>query len=266
MPVIVVDPWQRTPPRHPHTVPAVEDLVGTLDAHRAEDTILVCAPGDAARHAQMARAVVGRANVGVLVLDPVPTRRWIVEQLLSMLPVDGYRYASSIVDATNAAMRTSVVTTSVAGFTAPRPRLAQHLRSWFPGACFEVDLHAKTVRSSAGASWDLRAMPLVAVAQRGNGRQKVTGVHWPAEPFTLEGPPGESPWPAKSWFEVSALTQTPHQIFEHVRWHAPTVTCSLCHRLTGGAECIFCGVPVYASPAVVAPANPVIEQYGVVNA
>ena len=265
MPIIVVDPWQRAP-RPSDAGLAVEDLVATLDAHRAQDTILVCAPGDAARHARMARAVVARPDVGVIVLERAPTRRWIIEQLLSMLPVEGYRYASSIVDAATAAIRTSVVTTSVAGFSDPRPRLAQHLRSWFPGACFEVDLHAETVHASAGASWDLRGMPLVAVAQRGAGRQKAVSVRWPAEPFAVEGPPDENPWPAKSWLEVSALTQTPHQIFEHVRWHAPTVTCEMCHRLTGGAGCIFCGVPVNASPAVVAPANPAIDEYGVVNA
>ncbi|WP_103061659.1 hypothetical protein [Actinomyces qiguomingii] len=235
---------------------ALSSLDEAVDAiaSTAQDSILVCSREVAARPSLVAREVLARADVALIQVSGSPTQQALAVRSLCLLPVSAYGLAQSVVDAVRAQCRTRAAMSSVTRLSQARPSLTQHVRSFFPGASFDVDLGSGDVRSAKPIEWDVRGARDIcwAVCQDlGDFSVALAG----GRPTVVLPPAADSPYGARRWAEVSAVEDLELAVSRALTAvHA--VGCRGCGRTVPITGCPFCGTwmrstsPVVTTPTV----------------
>lgn len=242
MTVIHVDPWTSTLPAYDgRRVVDLTDLLEALERLRGQSVLLVAGPGKAEKMARLAKNLTGQADVGVLVLSQFPTVRWIMGALLESLPAGELRHAVALVDYARHFILTRAFVSSVTRVESPNPRLRQHVRSWFPGSWYDIDVTEGKLRAQKPEAWQVDATPLQSLTGSAGWRERFAEVHWPPSGVILEGPTTDAQWQSRQWVEVSSLQYGADQIVRHVLLQQYSGACRECDRSTLDGRCAFCG-------------------------
>lgn len=242
MTVIHVDPWTSSFPAYDGTrVLHLADLLDNLEALRGQPVLLVAGPGKAEQMARLARNLTGQRDVGILVPSPFPTVRWMMGALLSLLPPGDFRHAVALVDYARHFTSTRAFVSSVTRVESPNPRLLQHVRSWFPGSWFEVDVTHPQVVGRKPVDWKIDPAPLQVLTGSTGWQERFAEVSWPEFGIVLNGPESDAQWKARNWVEISSLQYAADQIVGHVVAQEYVNGCRECGRSTFEGRCAFCG-------------------------
>lgn len=226
------------PPRACLQVSSLEDSVDVLSAAWS-DVLLVCSADELSRASRITRAVLGQPNVGLVTVGGTPTQRAAAVRFIESLSTDSYGIAQDLADAVRSACVTRLALTSVSGLVGAKPSVWQHLRSWFPGASFDVDLTSGKVESSKEIVWTPPPGALLCSASSAETphlRVRVQG----AEPGLVLAPSKAKQFGAKEWFELTVINDA-RRITAQVLGSAQSVCCRGCTRVVPPTICPFCG-------------------------
>lgn len=153
-----------------------------------------------------------------------------------------------------AAVRTAAVLGDVSRLRDPAPGLAQHARSWLPGACFLVSPDAPVLsgRVAVQEAWEglvagTGALRLATASASERFASFVAAL--PEGTVVVEPPPGvrSERWGARAWVELSWLEGDPDAIRRGVG-EGDAVRCDNCRRRTLTSVCPYCSAVTYALP------------------
>lgn len=220
------------------TVSSLDEAVELVSSIRG-DSLLVCTKNDAARPSIMTREVIARGDLALIVSQGPRTRQALVLRALSMLPPTSYGLAQHVAEIVGNRCWTRVALSSVSKLSQARPGLGQHLRSFFPGASFDVDLNSGKVRSSSSIVWGTNGARAICWA---------SGTEKSAMKVTINGgqphiilPPSEAyPYGARRWAEMSVVEDLRASVGFALS-SVQVVTCRSCGRLIPPIGCPFCG-------------------------
>lgn len=219
-------------------VSSLDEAVESVSSVRG-DSLLVCTRTEASRPSVMTREVIARDDLAMVVIQGPPTRQALVLRALSMLPPTSYGLAQHVADTVGARCWTRVALSSVSRLSQARPGLGQHIRSFFPGASFDVDLNSGKVRSSSSIIWDTNGARVIcwaSGADKAAMKVSVTG----GTPHVVLSPTGASPYGARRWAELSVVEDLRASVGFALS-SVQAVACSSCGRLTPRTGCPFCG-------------------------
>ncbi|MDO4901211.1 hypothetical protein [Actinomyces sp.] len=234
---------------------SLDEAVDVL-ASTSGDSILVCSREAAARPSLVAREVLARADVALVTVAGSPTQQALVLRGLCRLPPSAYGLAQSVADAVRAQCRTRAAMSSVTRLSQARPSLMQHVRSFFPGASFDVDLVDGDVHSVSPIEWnvqdagdicwaacpDLEGLPVSLVG---------------GQPTVVLPPAADSPYGARRWAEVSTVEDLQLAVSRALT-AVRAISCGACGRTVPIAGCPFCGT--WIRPPAPAVTTPTVER------
>lgn len=217
---------------------SLDESVDAISAG-AGDTLLVCSPEAAARPSLMAREVLARGDVALVTLAGSRTQQALLVRALSFLSPSSYGVAGPVVDTVRAQLKTRAAMSSVTRLSQARPSLMQHIRSFFPGASFDVDLVGGGVDSVKPIKWNVQGAGDIcwaACSDLGDLAVFLVG----GQPTMLLPPADDSPYGARKWAEVSTIDDlrlAVNRALTAVR----TTSCRSCGRTIPTTGCPFCG-------------------------
>lgn len=229
------------------TVNTLDEASSLIPPHPQEDVLVISGPREGARVSRVARAVAEHDRVAVVTVPGTPTRQAAIAALLLSIPTTHLGVAQAVVDASRTVVVTRLAMTSVSRLEVGRPSVMQHLRSFFPGASFDVDVVTNKVASVRPVDWS--GLPTALTIEAGSeppGQKRSIAVVAPQAGFHL--PLDRSTWKARSWVERSALPDSPGRLAFALAQQAGCSGCHRCSRLAGPTGCLFCGT--HRVPAV----------------
>ena len=227
----------------------LEEACQFIPHHPSEDVLIMCGPRDRSRAPRVARAVAEHDRVAAVTVQGTPTRQAAIASLLLSIPITYLGVAQAVADAAQSVVETRVALTSVSRLEAGRPSMRQHLRSFFPGASFDVDIRTQKVASISPVDWSRLPTALTIEARSdlpGQGR----GLEVIAPQASIYLRLDRTSWNARSWVERSALPDAPGRMAIVLAQQAGCEECNCCGRPAGPSGCLFCGThqsPTYAS-------------------
>ena len=218
----------------------LEGAVGLIPSRPEEDVLILCGPREAMRAPWVARAALEHDRVAIVTIPGTPTRQAAIASLVLSIPTSHLGVAQAVVGASQRIVVTRVALTSVSRLEAGRPSMLQHLRSFFPGASFDVDVVTREVTSVKPVDWSQlpAAMSVEARSEHPGGDRAIAVVAPPAG-FHLRLDPAT--WNARSWVERSALPDAPNRMAIALAQRAGCSGCPTCGRPAGPTDCLFCG-------------------------
>lgn len=223
--------------RSAHTL---ESAIQLIPPQPGEDVLIICGPREFMRAPWVARAVMEHDRLAVVTVAGTPTRQAAIASLLLSIPTTHLGVSQAVVEAAQAVVATRVALTSVSKLEAGRPSMLQHLRSFFPGASFDVDVVTREVTSSKPVDWsDLpTVLSIEARSEPGDADRAIAVV---APPASLLLSAARSTWRARSWVERSALPDAPNRMAIALAQRTGCSECPHCGRPAGPTNCLFCG-------------------------
>ena len=206
----------------------------------SEDVLIICGPQDRTRAPRVARAVAEHDRAAVVTVSGTPTRQTAIAALLLSIPTTYLGVAQAVADAAQSVVETHVALTSVSRLEAGRPSMRQHLRSFFPGASFDVDIRTRKVASVRPVDWSKLPTALT-IEARSNLSGRTRGIEIVAPKAGICLPLERANWNARSWVERSALPDTPDRMAIVLAQQAGCEECNRCGRPAGPSGCLFCG-------------------------
>ena len=219
-------------------VSSFDEAVELVSSFRG-DSLLVCSKNDAARPAIATREVIARDDLALIVSQGAPTKRALVLRALSMLPPTSYGLAQHVAEIIGSRCRTRVALSSVAKLSQARPGLGQHIRSFFPGALFDVDLNSGEVESSSSIVWNTNAASAICWAS-GVKKTEMKVTISGRQPHIIMHPSEPSPYGARRWAEMSVIEDIRGSLGFALS-SVQAATCQSCGRLIPPSGCPFCG-------------------------
>lgn len=229
---------------------SLDDAVDAISANN-EDSLLVCSQETAARPSLVAREVLARGDVALVTLTGSPTQQALMLWTLHLLRPSAYGISQSVVNAVRARCRTRVALSSVTRLSQARPSLMQHVRSFFPGASFDVDLVGGGVNSLRPIEWNVQGAGDVCWAScpdLGDLTVSLVG----GQPTMLLPPADDSPYGARKWAEVSTIDDLRLAV-DRALTSVRTTSCRSCGRTVPMTGCPFCGTWIRPNTPVSTP-------------
>ena len=184
-----------------------------------------------------------------MTVQGTPTRQAAIASLLLSIPITYLGVAQAVADAAQSVVETRVALTSVSRLEAGRPSMRQHLRSFFPGASFDVDIRTQKVASISPVDWS-RLPTALTIEARSDPPGQGRGLEVIAPQASIYLRLDRTSWNARSWVERSALPDAPGRMAIVLAQQAGCEECNCCGRPAGPSGCLFCGThqsPTYAS-------------------
>lgn len=219
-------------------VTTLEDAASAVADSRHEGSLVVCTAGTGLHVGRAARALVEPDDVTVVEVDGYATARHHLHRALATLGPEDYALAPAVARAVGATLRTRLALASVTQLSRPAPSITQHVRSWFPGAAYLVDVTAGTIEPAGEAPWPAPGEAEIAV-------HAAEGTQLPAYPpragdIALGGVPRPS-WASASWVEVTSGPRDPARTVRTLLTELDPVDCPGCARRTLERRCPACG-------------------------
>lgn len=222
------------------TTDTFEEACQVIPRHPSEDVLIICGPQDRTRVPRVARAVAEHDRIALVTVLGTPTRQAVIASLLLSIPTTYLGVAQAVADAAQNVVETRVALTSVSRLEAGRPSMRQHLRSFFPGASFDVDIKTRKVASVRPVDWS--GLPTVLTIEARSalpGQERGLEVLAPQASVYLRL--DRKSWNARSWVERSALPDSPGRMAIALAQQVGCGECNRCGRPAGPSGCIFCG-------------------------
>lgn len=219
---------------------SLEEACQFIPHHPSEDILIICGPRDRSRAPRVTRAVAEHDRVAVATVLGTPTRQAAIASLLLSIPTTYLGVAQAVADSAQSVVETRVALTSVTRLEAGRPSMRQHLRSFFPGASFDVDIRTRKVSSVRPVDWSRLPTALTIEARSDPpGQERGLEIVAPQANFYLGL--DHTSWNARNWVERSALPDAPGRMAIVLAQQAGCEECSRCGRPAGPSGCLFCG-------------------------
>jgi hypothetical protein len=222
------------------TTDTLEEACQFIPRRPSEDVLIICGSQSRTRAPRVARAVAEHDRVAVVTVLGTPTRQAAIAALLLSIPTAYLGVAQAVADAAQSVVETRVALTSVSRLEAGRPSMRQHLRSFFPGASFDVDIRTRKVTSVRPVNWSELPTALT-IEARSSPSGKDRGIEVVAPQAGIFLPLERTSWNARSWVERSALPDAPGRMAIVLAQQAGCEECNRCGRPAGPSGCLFCG-------------------------
>ena len=216
------------------TTDTLEEACQFIPRRPSEDVLIICGSQSRTRAPRVARAVAEHDRVAVVTVLGTPTRQAAIAALLLSIPTAYLGVAQAVADAAQSVVETRVALTSVSRLEAGRPSMRQHLRSFFPGASFDVDIRTRKVTSVRPVNWSELPTALT-IEARSSPSGKDRGIEVVAPQAGIFLPLERTGWNARSWVERSrpdvksatvAVDLLVHPVVSSV---GPLVSLNICH-------------------------------------